>query len=257
MKPNTLSTTRSLIVSLNIDCSGECLPVDVELRRQPRARYFRLRAKTRSRALLTLPWHASYEEAQDFLEKNLEWLGQHLATKPGPDSLASYMNEHARVAIRGRVYPITFSEGFAQGRLRTTVDRDSESVIIHLASGDSKFETETWVEILKSIAKVQLDLRVCDLSERLSIKIPGVSVRDQESRWGSCSSSGRLSLNWRLIILPPVLQDYVIYHELAHLSEHNHSSRFWDLLHRYDPRAGRHDQSLSRDYGFLMNFGRG
>ncbi|MEM9026400.1 MAG: SprT family zinc-dependent metalloprotease [Verrucomicrobiota bacterium] len=233
------------------------MPVDVELRRQPRARHFRLRAKTRNKALLTLPWHASYEEAQMFLEKNLEWLGQHLAAKPRPDSLASYMNEHACVTIRGRVYSIAFGEGVAQRRSEVKVDRDSESVIIHLASSDSKFKTETWLAILKSIAKVQLDLRVCDLSERLFIKIPGVSVRDQELRWGSCSSTGRLSLNWRLIMLPPVLQDYVIYHELAHLSEHNHSPKFWDLLHRYDPRAGRHDQSLSRDYGFLMNFGRG
>ncbi|MGB0373039.1 MAG: M48 family metallopeptidase [Opitutales bacterium] len=256
MRQNTPSATRSRILCLDVEHAGERLPVEVELRRQPRARHFRLRVKTRNRALLTLPWNASYAEAEAFLNSNIEWLGQHLVTKPDQNSLANHMEQFPTVSVRGKSYSLDVVTENARNRLSVRVDRERERVQVALPRGISIITSEIWLDVLKQIAKVQLDLRVCDLAERISIEIPDVSVRDQESRWGSCSSSGRISLNWRLIMLPPVLQDYVIYHELAHLEEMNHSPRFWDLLHTYDPRAGRHDLALSKEYGFLMNFGR-
>ncbi|NTW15624.1 MAG: M48 family metallopeptidase [Candidatus Moranbacteria bacterium] len=63
----------------------------------------------------------------------------------------------------------------------------------------------------------------------------GVTVRDQTSRWGSCSSKGRLSFSWRLLLLPERYADYVVVHELCHLVEFNHSSRFWTLVAREIP----------------------
>ena len=57
-----------------------------------------------------------------------------------------------------------------------------------------------------------------------------MSVRSQRTRWGSCSAGGTVSLNWRLIQAPEAVRDYIIYHELMHLREMNHSSRFWDRV---------------------------
>ena len=256
MNPNTPSKRHSRTIGLELEREGRSLPVQVEMRRQPRARHFRLRVKTRERALLTLPWQASYEEAEAFLNTHRDWLTEHLATKPTPDSLAAYMLEKQAITVRGRSLEIDWTVVSGRREVSAKVEWTEHSIVIAAADEADNFTTANWLGLLKSISKVQLDLRVCDLAERVSLKIPPVSVRDQESRWGSCSSSGRLSLNWRLILLPPELQDYVIYHELAHLTEHNHSSRFWDLLHTYDPRAGRHDLALTRDWSFLMHFGR-
>jgi predicted metal-dependent hydrolase len=74
---------------------------------------------------------------------------------------------------------------------------------------------------------------------QLRVPIARISVRDQSSRWGSCSNTGVLSFSWRLILAPPFVLDYLAAHEVAHLSELNHSPRFWRLVAKLDPNAAR------------------
>jgi len=83
-----------------------------------------------------------------------------------------------------------------------------------------------------------------------------VSVRDQTSRWGSCSQQGSLSLNWRLVLLPPVVHDHVIYHELAHRKHMDHSDRFWNQLAAWDPEWKKHDRELTKRWNVIMDLGR-
>lgn len=71
-----------------------------------------------------------------------------------------------------------------------------------------------------------------------------VSIRDQKSRWGSCSSSGTLSFNWRLAVLPEPVADYVIVHELCHLRHLDHSDAFWRLVERAIPDHHHHRRAL-------------
>src|SRR5690606_3456461 len=99
---------------------------------------------------------------------------------------------------------------------------------------------------LLQIAREVLPAYVTRLAEKVGISaLPAVSIRDQRTLWGSCTSARSLSLNWRLLLLPPPLQDYIIYHELAHLTHMDHSPRFYKLLHCYDPRASEHDHQVS------------
>ena len=74
---------------------------------------------------------------------------------------------------------------------------------------------------------------------RLGVSVRRVSVRDQSSRWGSCSTTGVLSYSWRLILAPPFVLDYLAVHEVAHLVEMNHSLPFWRLVNRLCPDANR------------------
>ncbi len=80
-----------------------------------------------------------------------------------------------------------------------------------------------------------------------------VEVRSYKRKWGQCSSSGKVSLNWRCIHLPEALQRYVVTHELCHLTEMNHSHRFWSLVQQYCPEYIEQKQQL-RQFGPYLDF---
>lgn len=85
--------------------------------------------------------------------------------------------------------------------------------------------------------------RIASFNRVYGFTITGLSIRDQKTRWGSCSSKGNISINYRIVFLSPRLQDYLIVHELCHLEELNHSPRFWALVERTLPdyRQLRHE----------------
>jgi len=83
---------------------------------------------------------------------------------------------------------------------------------------------------LRERATQELPARLMELAASTGHHVSGVTVRAQRSRWGSCSPSGRIALNWRLIQVPPAVRDYVLLHELTHLDVSNHSPRFWKAL---------------------------
>jgi hypothetical protein len=82
----------------------------------------------------------------------------------------------------------------------------------------------------RSRAKLELPQRLLQLAERFGLRVSRVSVRNQQSRWGSCSPNGHICLNWRLVTMPEWVRDYVIIHELMHLKRLDHSPKFWKLV---------------------------
>ena len=94
-------------------------------------------------------------------------------------------------------------------------------------------------DFLKREARRDLDAASRRHAAALGVAIKRISVRDQSSRWGSCSNTGVLSFSWRLILAPPFVLDYLAAHEVAHLVELNHSPRFWRLVRRLYPDADR------------------
>jgi predicted metal-dependent hydrolase len=94
-------------------------------------------------------------------------------------------------------------------------------------------------DYLKREAKRDLEAASRLAAQALGVEIRRVSVRDQSSRWGSCSSTGVLSYSWRLILTPPFVLDYLAAHEVAHLIEMNHSRQFWRLVGRICPQMDR------------------
>ena len=97
-------------------------------------------------------------------------------------------------------------------------------------------------------ARVEVTRVLGHESRRLEIDYRGVSIRDQRSRWGSCSPRGALSFNWRLIMAPPAVLAYVVVHELCHRVRHDHSALFWELVARARPTFAGERKWLS-DYG--------
>jgi hypothetical protein len=87
----------------------------------------------------------------------------------------------------------------------------------------------------RRLAAKHLPARLAAFSERMGLQPRRVIVRGQKTRWGSCSTTGTISLNWKLMAMPPMVVDYVIVHELAHLRHMNHSPRFWALVEYHFP----------------------
>jgi hypothetical protein len=79
----------------------------------------------------------------------------------------------------------------------------------------------------RMLAAAELPPRCLELAAQCGVRVARVSVRNQRSRWGACSARGVITLNWRLVQMPPRVSDYVIFHELMHLRQPNHSRRFW------------------------------
>jgi hypothetical protein len=98
---------------------------------------------------------------------------------------------------------------------------------------------------LRALAVVELAARVAELAAQHQFSVRRVTVRNQKSRWGSCSRRGTISLNWRLIQTPIQVRDYIILHELAHLRQMNHSDRFWQEVERLCPEnSANYENSL-------------
>jgi predicted metal-dependent hydrolase len=94
-------------------------------------------------------------------------------------------------------------------------------------------------DFLRREAKRELEVASLQFAATLGVTIKRVSVRDQASRWGSCSTTGVLSYSWRLILAPSYVLNYLAAHEVAHLIEMNHSARFWRMVRRLCPEHER------------------
>ena len=110
-----------------------------------------------------------------------------------------------------------------------TETRDCGEQILCVAGGAEHIDRRVH-DFLKREARSDLQKAAHAYAEPLSVRVKRVSIRDQSSRWGSCTSAGSLSFSWRLILAPPYVLDYLAAHEVAHLVEMNHSARFWKVV---------------------------
>ena len=187
------------------------------------------------------PRHMPLRQADDFVRRNAEWLNRARA------SLDAY---RARETNR---YPMTDGMLFPlEGRQITLRVRRSVSEEAHLLGDELIVRTR---DISPDAVRTQLrDFLIGLASERIVQRVrhyapligrsPGrISVREQRTKWGSCSSQGNLNFNWKLIMAPGEALDYVVIHELCHLFEFNHSDRFWRRVARFQP-----DYAVWRDF---------
>jgi len=89
-------------------------------------------------------------------------------------------------------------------------------------------------------AREFLSNRVDHYADEMDVEYKQLELRNQRTLWGSCSTTGTLSLNWRLVMAPPDIVDYVVIHELAHLIEADHNREFWRIVGEHDPDYKRH-----------------
>lgn len=238
------------MISLPTESGPLCVPL--EKRRSRRSKYIRAWVDEEHRVILSVPWHTSYREGLAFIQNHGDWLADQLNRIPPRKRLFDFLQEQKQVSIRGESWALQLQ--FTPSRSRYSLEDDSSQVILHV---NPKAETETVLfRVIRDLAKQVLTERTHALAKKVGQEPIKVVVRNQRSRWGSCSGRREISLNWRLLFLPPSLQDYVVLHELAHLQEMHHGAAFWALLRSYDPQARRHDQMLHKAGKELMSIGR-
>lgn len=214
-------------------------PIAVALRRSARARRLLLRVShTDGRITLSVPAALDDRTALAFLHEKEPWLRAALAGIPGQIPVRA----GTAVPLRGVTVPIRTARiarvACVAGALLVPPDPFARRTGPRLAA------------FLKSEAYSALEHACARHAAALGRRHGPIALRDTRSRWGSCTSAGRLMFSWRLIMAPPEVLDYVAAHEVAHLAQMNHSSAFWAEVRRLRP-----DYETQRDW--LRRHGRG
>jgi predicted metal-dependent hydrolase len=189
-------------------------------RRSARARNYRLTLRRDGTAVATIPARGSQREAERFVAGHRDWLERARERQRRRPRVAADWTIGTAVLWRGEMTEIRAA---AEGpRPMASLAAD----VFRLPRLDGNLRPALEAQFLRR-AKIELPARAWELAALTRAELKSVSVRNQRSRWGSCTAAGVVSLNWRLVQSPESVRDYIIYHELAHLWEMNHSERFW------------------------------
>ncbi len=195
--------------------------------------------------IVRAPKGARDSEIRHLLEKKISWINKHLALAR---QRASEIPRHNFMAgdiflFRGENYSLIFEPA-----KKNHVDIAGHYIIVGLKPD---IPQEKIPEIMKKwyIARAReiFNERVLVYSRGLGVKPARIAIRGQSKRWGSCSAKGNLNLNWKLVMAPPEILNYVVAHELCHLKHPNHQSEFWEMLGNQMPDYAAHRDWLKQN----------
>jgi predicted metal-dependent hydrolase len=220
----------------------------IELRRHAQARRYTLRVQAANRAIvLTMPLRGSLREAKAFADRNGAWIAARLKRLPQGIPFA----DGVEIPLRGVVHRLTHRPA---SRGTVWLEPGASAPLLCVAGGAAHVARRVR-DFLKREARRDLEAASRHYAATLGVAIKRVSVRDQTSRWGSCTVEGVLSYSWRLILTPPFVLDYLAAHEVAHLVEMNHSPRFWRVVARICPDWERAKNWLNTHGNALHRYG--
>ena len=212
-------------------------PVEIPytIRRSSRARRVRVAVDAHEGIQVTLPARAREREAALAVAELRPWIERRLAeVRAARERLAvpaghvPYLGRHLALAPEA-------------GRVRAHLRGD----VLHVPARDARPAVERWY---RRAARHEIAPRLDEAVAALGKAYTRLTIREQRTRWGSCSTTGAMSFNWRLVLAPEAVVDYVIWHEACHLVVMDHSRRFWTLLERHRP-GYREPQRWLRDNG--------
>jgi len=220
------------------------LPPDLRVLRHPRARRMKLRIdKADGAPVLVLPTRVSLKQGEAFVLDHLDWIAERQDARPAPRPFAD------GVALPFLSGQLTIRH---QPLSRSGVRREDNYLFV---SGEAHHVNRRVTDWLKRQARTELGARTRAYAARIEAHVARIRIADQKSRWGSCASGGVLSFNWRLILAPESVLDFVAAHEVAHLKEMNHGPAFHRLVDRLHPDASSADRWLKENGAGLRAWG--
>jgi len=216
--------------------------ISYTVRRSPRARHIRLEISTKTGLTVVIPKSHRLVQVPDLLRSKKRWVLDKLR-KYGEVRLPSHQNELKTgdvIPYLGRNLELIVRINCAEP---DSVHLEKNRIIVNLTSRNPRLNLalEGWY---RRQAEKLIGQQVELLCSRLGVSYGRLTIRQAKTRWGSCSQKGNLNFNWRLIMAPEPIIDYIIIHELAHLKELNHTKRFWQLVAEYCPRWREHRRWL-------------
>lgn len=206
--------------------------------RNRRAKRYIIRVLDRQTVRVTVPWNGNLDNAAAFLEKSRLWAEERMNhLRRSSPRLQTEWRVGAEIWYRGRKERIVPKINGA----KAAVGIGDLSIDVRSVSQDlrPKIEAKMW-----AVARRELPILADRLATKMEQSPCRITVRNQRTRWGSCSCRGTISLNWRLIQIPSEVCEYVILHELCHLLHLNHSRRFWAAVGKVCPEYGKHEAWL-------------
>lgn len=185
------------------------------------------------------------ETINKFVEDKQNWIREKLLlvnkTKDKFEDIVTYR----KFLLYGNRYSLLLSD------VKRIETNDKFQIVIPKRTEPEKIlkVLKTWY---KKVAKQILEDRLKFIESRIKLKSSLLRIGDSKGRWGSCNSKGVICLNFRVIMLPPAIIDYVIIHELCHLVEMNHSKNFWKLVETFLPNVENLKNAI-KEYSFLLN----
>jgi hypothetical protein len=230
---------------LRID--GRHIPLQV--RRSERATRIQLRMDLKSGGpVLVLPRYASIERGFEFARDKRAWIGEQIALQP--EFIPFEPGEV--IPFRGRDHAILHRKRVRPAGSRAAIWREPGAIYV---TGEEEMVSSRVEAFLKFEARNEICRRAHEKAELTGKRIRRISLRDPKSRWGSCTSTGNLSFSWRLVMAPTFVLDYVIGHEVAHLTHMNHGNNFWRLCGELTSQHDRAREWLRANGTSLHRYG--
>lgn len=208
------------------------------IRRSTRAQRVRVTVGAEEGVEVVLPRRAPLREAGEAVEELRPWIERRLR---------ALERAHAEVALPPGAVPYLDERLWLVAQPgRTRAHRRGDELLV--PRGDHRPAVERWY---RRQARLEVEPRLERCCAEAGVSYRGLSIRGQRTRWASCSSSGRMSFNWRLLMAPEPVLDAVVWHEVCHLTVPDHSPRFWRLLESRCPEYRLHSRWLRR-YGATL-----
>lgn len=211
----------------------------IKLIQTKRSRYMRLSVSPAGEIRLTTPLHIGQQHINNFLVAQSKWLEQVLQKLTPLPKLQ--LTSGSSFYLLGENFSLQLYYKHAQ--TKAYIDPKSTKLYLFSAATNEHSltakERETIRQACRQAVSTYLHQPITILaktySQQLQTKFSNIAIREQSSRWGSCSNRGNLNFNWKIGLAPLPVFKYVVAHEVAHLVEHNHSKAFWQLVGQLEP----------------------
>ena len=219
--------------------------IDYRVRRSERARHARVVVSPEGQVEVVLPRRMALRHAEPLVAEKRRWIERTLRRFEAARAAAPVrLEDRGIVPYLGQ--ELTLRVRVDPGRSRAHVTRRGEALEVSVATAGPQPLRDALERWYRREARAEVEPRLDAATRRAGRSYRALSIRAQRTRWASCSSSGAMSFNWRLLLAPLPILDYVVEHEVAHLEVPDHSARFWALVERRCPDYRDHERWLRR-----------